>query len=65
MSFTNAALTAQPDFGAEANPAGKTMVRLAFTLINVKALCATVSALWHAPEGYEDETGFHYRRVAG
>jgi hypothetical protein len=41
------------------------MLGLTFMMVNVLALCATVSALWRAPEGYEDETGFHYRRVAG
>ena len=41
------------------------MFRLAFMFIAVLALWAAVSSLWYAPEGYEDETGFHYRKATG
>ena len=31
-----------------------------FALINALPLVVIASAVWRAPEGYEDETGFHY-----
>ena len=36
------------------------MFEIDFILIAVLALWAITSAVWHAPEGYEDETGFHF-----
>ena len=41
------------------------MFRFYFIFIATLALWATVSAIWRAPEGYEDETGFHYCRAVG
>jgi hypothetical protein len=41
------------------------MFRFYFILFAMIALWATASALWRAPEGYEDETGFHYDRATG
>jgi hypothetical protein len=40
------------------------MFRFYFILIAMLALWATVSAICQAPEGYQDETGFHYHRAA-
>ena len=31
-----------------------------FILIAMLAVGATTGAVWGAPEGYEDETGFHF-----
>ena len=36
------------------------MLDLDFILIAVLALGATTVGVWRAPEGYEDETGFHF-----
>jgi hypothetical protein len=36
------------------------MFEIDVILIIVLALGATTGAVWHAPEGYEDETGFHF-----
>jgi hypothetical protein len=38
----------------------KQMFVLAFGLIHVIALAVIVTAVHRAPEGYEDETGFHF-----
>lgn len=40
------------------------MLPLAFALISVLALEATAIAVQRAPEGYEDETGFHFTKRA-
>ena len=41
------------------------MFRFEFILTAVLVLGAMASAILRAPEGYEDETGFHYRGAAG
>ena len=40
------------------------MFRFDFMLTAMLVLGAIASAIWRAPEGYEDETGFHYRGAA-
>jgi hypothetical protein len=41
------------------------MFRFDFILIAMLVLGAVAAAIWRAPEGYEDETGFHYHGTAG
>lgn len=36
------------------------MFEILFILITVLGLGATTGAVWRAPVGYEDETGFHF-----
>ena len=41
------------------------MLALAFALLSVLALEATAMAVRRAPEGYEDESGFHFGAALG
>jgi hypothetical protein len=41
------------------------MFALAFVVISALALGATAIAAHRAPEGYEDETGFHLTKEVG
>jgi hypothetical protein len=42
----------------------KPMSARAFALINALPLAVIAIAVWRAPEGYEDETGFHFTKWA-
>jgi hypothetical protein len=41
------------------------MSHLLLMLIAVLALLAIARAIWQAPEGYENEAGFHYSQAVG
>jgi len=41
------------------------MLALAFAFISVLALESTAMAVRRAPEGYEDESGFHFAAALG
>jgi hypothetical protein len=49
-----------PDLRAVRSLPRRLMFALACVLINVLALAVIAIAVHRAPEGYEDETGFHF-----